>query len=94
MSGIQYRRSTICRKRCSVSSGVRVRTIPSRLAMRWTCVSTGIAGIPYPNTRTQLAVFGPTPGSEVSSSSVRGTSLWNRSRISREIARITRDLTR
>jgi hypothetical protein len=48
--------------------------------MRCTWVSTGIAGIPYPKTRTQLAVFGPTPGSEVSSSKERGTVPWNRSR--------------
>ena len=61
--------------------------------MRCTCVSTGIAGIPYPKTRTQLAVFGPTPGSDVSSSNDRGTSPPNRSRRARAQARIVRALT-
>lgn len=42
--------------------------------MRWTWVSTGIAGIPKPKTRTQFAVFGPTPGSSSNASIVRGTS--------------------
>ncbi|MCI4339521.1 MAG: hypothetical protein L3J68_04225 [Thermoplasmata archaeon] len=50
-----------------------MRTTPSRFEMRWTWVSTGIPGMSYPNTSTQLAVFGPTPGSDMSSSNVRGT---------------------
>lgn len=93
-TGIQYRSSITSRSLRSVSSGVRVRTAPSRFAIRWTWVSTGIAGMPYPNTSTQLAVFGPTPFIEVSSSIVRGTTPWNRSRISRATCWITRDLTR
>lgn len=61
--------------------------------MRCTCVSTGIAGIAYPKTRTQFAVFGPTPGSEVSSSNDRGTVPWKRARRACAQARIVRALT-
>lgn len=92
MTGIQYFGSTERASARSVSSGVRVRTTPSRFAIRWTCVSTGIAGIPYPNTSTQFAVLGPTPWREVSSSNVRGTTPPNRSRRSRETSRRTRAL--
>ncbi len=45
-SGIQYSRGTTFESAISVSSGVRVRTTPRRFAIRCTCVSTGIAGIP------------------------------------------------
>jgi hypothetical protein len=62
--------------------------------MRWTCVSTGIAGIPYPKTRTQFAVFAPTQGSEVSSSYVRGTRPPNRCPISAAHARTARAFVR
>jgi len=92
LTGIQYFRSRMRASSRSVSSGVRVRTTPRRFAIRWTWVSTGIAGIPYPNTRTQFAVFGPTPWSDVSSSNVRGTFPPNRPRISRATFRITRAL--
>jgi hypothetical protein len=51
-------------------------------------VSTGIAGIPYPKTKTQFAVFGPTEGSDTSSSYSVGTRPPNRSRISAAAARI------
>ncbi len=61
--------------------------------MRWTWVSTGIAGIPYAKTSTQFAVFGPTPGSEVSSSNDGGTAPPNRSRSARAQFRIARALT-
>ncbi|MGA8664182.1 MAG: hypothetical protein WB809_03825 [Thermoplasmata archaeon] len=46
MTGIQYFGSTSAVRARSVSSGVRVRTTPKRFAIRWTWVSTGIAGIP------------------------------------------------
>lgn len=36
---------------------------PRRRATRWTCVSTGRAGLPRLKRRTQAAVFGPTPSS-------------------------------
>ncbi len=90
LTGIQYFGSTFAVRSRSVCSGVRVRTTPSRFAIRWTWVSTGIAGIPYPKTRTQFAVFGPTPGIDVSSSNVRGTVPWNRSRTSTATRRSTR----
>jgi len=92
LTGIQYFRSTVRARARSVSSGVFVLTTPSRFAMRWTWVSTGIAGMPYPNTRTQFAVLGPTPRRDVSSANVRGTSPPNRSRTSRATSRITRAL--
>ena len=38
---------------------------PNRRATRNTCVSTGSAGRPSENAKTQAAVFGPTPGSDV-----------------------------
>ncbi|HYA58169.1 MAG TPA: hypothetical protein VEH57_06900 [Thermoplasmata archaeon] len=46
LRGIQNRGSMVSRSLASVSSGLRVRTTPSRFAMRWTWVSTGMAGIP------------------------------------------------
>jgi hypothetical protein len=46
--------------------------------------------MPYPKTRTQFAVFGPTFGSDVSSSNVLGTVPEKRLRSSREQARIAR----
>jgi hypothetical protein len=90
LNGIQYFGSTVRASSRSVSSGVRVRTTPRRFAIRWTWVSTGIAGIPYPNTSTQFAVLGPTPWRDVSSSNERGTTPSNRRRRSRATARITR----
>ena len=94
MIGIQYRSGNRARSAASVSSGVRVRTTPSRFAIRCTWVSTGIPGNPKPKTSTQLAVFGPTPGSVVRASSVRGTSPPYRSRSSRAAARIVRAFVR
>ncbi len=59
---------------CSVSSGVRVRTQPRRLAMRCTWMSTQMLRL-LRNARisTRFAVLRPTPGSVINSSSVDGT---------------------
>ena len=43
--------------------GSRSATSPRRLEMRWTWVSTQIAGTPKPSPSTRLAVLRPTPGS-------------------------------
>jgi len=94
LRGIQYCRGSTARRRSSVFSGERVRTTPSRFEIRCTWVSTGIAGMPYPNTSTQFAVFAPTHGSEVSSSNRCGTDPPNRVRISLAHARIARALVR
>jgi hypothetical protein len=57
----------------SVSSGIFVLTSPSRLEIRCTWVSTGIAGCSNAYTRTQFAVFLPTPGISTSLSMSDGT---------------------
>ncbi len=50
---------------CAASAPTRGPISPSRSAIRWMCVSTGITGMPSENRSTQLAVFAPTPGSAV-----------------------------
>ena len=57
----------------SVSSGVFVFTKPSLFEILCTCISTGIAGLSYAYTKTQFAVFLPTPGNLSSSSMDDGT---------------------
>ena len=59
---------------CSVSSGVLVCTQPSRFEMRCTWISTQMfLSLLKARIITRLAVFRPTPGSVIISSSVRGT---------------------
>ena len=64
--------------RCFVTVLVRSGTIPSRVITRAMWVSTGKTGIPSANSRTQAAVFGPTPSmpvnSAIASSTVRSPS--------------------
>ena len=66
-----------CINSCSVSSGVFVFTNPSLLEILWTCMSTGIAGFSKAYTKTQFAVFLPTPGRLTSVSKSSGTLPWN-----------------
>src|SRR5438094_9784112 len=70
----------------SVSSGVRVRTHPSRFEMRCTCVSTQIF-LRLLNDRisTRLAVLRPTPGKVSSSAMVDGTQPAKRSTSIRQV---------
>src|ERR687885_2939410 len=65
--------STTKLRSASVCSGVFVFTRPSLLEILWTWISTGIAALLKPYTRTQLAVFLPTPGNSKRSSILRGT---------------------
>jgi len=74
--GSQYFLGTFFLNSISVSSSVFVSTKPSLLEIRWTWVSTGIAGFSNAYTRTQLAVFQPTPGISTSLSMSAGTFPW------------------
>jgi len=56
-----------------VSSGVFVLTKPNLFEILCTCMSTGIAGFSNAYTKTQFAVFLPTPGNSSSSSIDDGT---------------------
>ena len=53
---------------CAASAPVPAGISPTRPAIRWMWVSTGITGTPRLKSRTQLAVLGPTPGSATSQS--------------------------
>ncbi len=78
----------------SVCSGVLVLTSPIWLEIRWTWVSTQIAGIPNASESTKLAVLGPTPLIESNSSLVLGTLPLKRSNKSSLTDRIDRALFR
>ena len=92
--GIHQRLGRPARSAASVSSGLLVRTQPSRFAMRWTCVSTQIPGLPNPSVTVRFAVFLPTPGSSRSASIVEGTRPPCSAISVRQMARICADFRR